>query len=622
MVDNNELFEEILLELSYRSDEGYPDFSKPQHITILSEILTDWGMTDVKYELIKNLLKEDEKEDEKYFGIGPGTYVKKTDLTPDNKPKADAQRFTKDDSGNYKPVEDDEKGKTTTDPTKLTSKDYNYTKKGNQQNQSKQKETREQKLKRLEKLTPEERSKIDHNSADKSLMMTKTEAKAQAKRTKEGEKQNVGAGTAESRAGEAMVHKGLRLIQEGKSLDEIEAEFNKLVNSDDHILNSKTGKKWVGATISSIKKIEETIGTENIETVAWDTDAGRMAIGVDPDLETSSDMFVRTKDGKNLGLSLKKDGNVFLNNGGWAKQSKILLGDLKEQMGEESHTRLSEAMSIEAYDDDLTDRFKFVGGTITEDVIREDFERLKNDEAMIKKYFGGSNQPTYFRILENPKALYERMVNGTMSKNDQKVVAKLTQAYHKEEYDHLRESEGALTQRTFDVLNSDMEAKNGMNKHIIKSMHISETLGLNQRVKEGGVDGFQTMYGIEPDGAVLNEQTLVSLFGSNFQSMLQEQIQEVRDGNKEYSELEQFISDSIEIDYESGQILFKHESNKKFPLFKLQGRARGIGASPTMEMLQTPFMAHALKMGTFNTDEWDEKSLERFEKDIEEVESD
>ena len=347
-----------------------------------------------------------------------------------------------------------------------------------------------------------------------------------------------------------------------------------------------------------------------------------MAIGVDPNLETSSDMFVRTKDGKNLGLSLKKDGNVFLNNGGWAKQSKILLGDLKEQMGEESHTRLSKAMSIEAYDDDLTDRFKFVGGTITEDVIREDFEKLKNDEVMIKKYFGGSNQPTYFRILENPKALYERMINGTMSKYDQKVIAKLTQSYHKEEYDHLRESEAALTQRTFDVLNSDMEAKNGMNKHIIKSMHISETLGLNQRVKEGGVDGFRTMYGIEPDGAVLNEQTLVSLFGSNFQSMLQEQIQEVRDGNKEYSELEQFISDSIEIDYESGQILFKHESNKKFPLFKLQGRARGIGASPTMEMLQTPFMAHALKMGTFNTDEWDEKSLERFEKDIEEVESD
>ena len=70
MADNTQLFEDILLELSYRSDEGYPDFSKPEHITILSEILTEWGMTDVKYELIKNLLKEDEEEDKKIFSQG------------------------------------------------------------------------------------------------------------------------------------------------------------------------------------------------------------------------------------------------------------------------------------------------------------------------------------------------------------------------------------------------------------------------------------------------------------------------------------------------------------------------------------------------------------------------
>lgn len=622
MADKNQFFEEILLELSYRSDEGYPDFSKPQHITILSEILTEWGLTDVKYELIKNLLKEEEekplddreKEKAQQLGLvwkGKG-YGKEGDDFISYK-NVDGKLTKVDKDGEEKPENP---------KTKVSgADDFQHSPDVKKKETDKTKETRDEKLKRFEGLPKEEKTKIDHNSADKSLMMTKAEAKAQAQRTKAGETQNVGAGTAESRAGEAMVHKGLRLIQEGKSLDEIESEFTKLVNSDDHILNSKVGKKWVGATIASIKKIDETIGTENIETVAWDTDAGRMSIGVDPNLETSSDMFVRTKDGRNLGLSLKKDGKVFLNNGGWKKQSELLLGDLKSQMGEESHTRLSEAMSIKAYDDDLTERFKFVGGSITEDVIREDFEKLKNDEAIMKKYFGGSNQPTYFRILENPKSLYERLVNGNMSKYDQKVIAKLTQAYHKEEYDHLRESEAALTQRTFDVLNSDTEAKNGMNKHIIKSMHISETLGLNQRVKEGGVDGFQTMYGIEPDGAVLNEQTLVSLFGSNFQSMLQEQIQEVRDGNKEYSELEQFISDSIEIDYDSGEILFRHESNKKFPLFKLQGRARGIGASPTMEMLQTPFMAHALKMGTFNTDEWDSDSLEKFKKDIEEVES-
>lgn len=76
-MDNNQFFEDILLELRYRSKEGYPDFSKPEHITILSEILTEWGLSDIKYELIKNLLKEedekpldaDEKEKAKKMGL-------------------------------------------------------------------------------------------------------------------------------------------------------------------------------------------------------------------------------------------------------------------------------------------------------------------------------------------------------------------------------------------------------------------------------------------------------------------------------------------------------------------------------------------------------------------------
>ena len=102
MADNTKLFEDILLELSYRSDEGYPDFSKPEHITLLSEILTEWGMTDVKFELIKNLLREDDEEDKKYFHKGKGVYVKIGD-----KDKDDAQRFRKDDSGKYSAVEKD-----------------------------------------------------------------------------------------------------------------------------------------------------------------------------------------------------------------------------------------------------------------------------------------------------------------------------------------------------------------------------------------------------------------------------------------------------------------------------------------------------------------------------------
>lgn len=616
-MEKSELINELLYELSYRSNEGYPILDNREHISILAEILDEWGYTEIKNELIENLLEAGEqtldpaeKEKAKQMGLvwkGKGWGKEEDDFVSYNVEKGKLVKVDRDGDSEGGEVE---KPKTAVSPG--TKSGDSYIDSLPDTDPAKKVVATDTK-----KFSSEESIKIDHNSADKSLMMTKTEAKAQAQRTKAGETQNVGAGTPESRAGEAMVHKGLRLLQSGKSLEEIEEEFSKIVNSDDHVLNSKTGKKWVSSTLSSLKKIDEVIGIENIQDVAWDTDAGRIAIGVDPNLETSSDMFVRTKDGKNIGLSLKKDGNVFLNNGGWAKQSELLLGDLKSQMGNESHKKLSEAMSIKAYEDDLTNRFKSISSTITVDTIKEDFERLKNEPEILKKYFGGSNQPIYFREMENPEVLHRNMVNGNLSKYQQKVLAKLTQAYHKEEYNHLRKSENALTERTFNILNSDKEAKEGMNKHIIKSMHITETLGLNKTVKEGGVDGFQTMYGIEPDGAVLNEQTLITLFGSNFQNILQEQIKEVRDGKKSVKELEKAISDSIEIDYESGQILFKHESQKKFPLFKLQSRARGIGASPTMEMLQTPFMAHALKMGTFNTDEWDTKSLERFKKDIE-----
>ena len=62
MVNKDDIIKDILLEISYRSDEGYPNFSKPAHISILSEVLTEMGLTDVKYERIKNLLEEDKDE--------------------------------------------------------------------------------------------------------------------------------------------------------------------------------------------------------------------------------------------------------------------------------------------------------------------------------------------------------------------------------------------------------------------------------------------------------------------------------------------------------------------------------------------------------------------------------
>lgn len=61
-MNTNDLINELLSELSYRSKEGYPDFTKREHISILSEILDEWGLSHIKSMLIRNLLNEDEKQ--------------------------------------------------------------------------------------------------------------------------------------------------------------------------------------------------------------------------------------------------------------------------------------------------------------------------------------------------------------------------------------------------------------------------------------------------------------------------------------------------------------------------------------------------------------------------------
>ena len=77
------------------------------------------------------------------------------------------------------------------------------------------------------------------------------------------------------------------------------------------------------------KRIEKEIGIDNIQNVAWDTDQGRQAIGVDPKVNTSSDAFIQKKDGTVVGISLKKTGIVFINSGGWETQSNIIINNLK-----------------------------------------------------------------------------------------------------------------------------------------------------------------------------------------------------------------------------------------------------------------------------------------------------
>lgn len=101
-MNKTEFIEELLSELSYRSAEGYPILTKSTHITLISEILDEWGMGDIKNELIQNLFEADE-DTQTHIHKGGGIYVKRGDERNDN-----AKKFVKDDSGSFKSISDDE----------------------------------------------------------------------------------------------------------------------------------------------------------------------------------------------------------------------------------------------------------------------------------------------------------------------------------------------------------------------------------------------------------------------------------------------------------------------------------------------------------------------------------
>tara|TARA_Y100000389_G_scaffold190607_1_gene215640 strand:+ start:396 stop:2465 length:2070 start_codon:yes stop_codon:yes gene_type:complete len=106
-MEKNELIKELLSELSYRSKEGYPKLDNREQISILAEILDEWGYTEIKNELIENLLEADDKkftatkkdtnqtvafdsEEARDAAIEKGTHTKKEDSEEDDskeKPK-------------------------------------------------------------------------------------------------------------------------------------------------------------------------------------------------------------------------------------------------------------------------------------------------------------------------------------------------------------------------------------------------------------------------------------------------------------------------------------------------------------------------------------------------------
>ena len=102
----NQFINDILTEVSYRTKEGVVDLKKSEHLTILSEVLDEMGLSQIKGELFQNLfeageqtLDPDQKEKAKKMGLvwkGKGWGKKEDDFISNNVEKGKLVKVDRD----------------------------------------------------------------------------------------------------------------------------------------------------------------------------------------------------------------------------------------------------------------------------------------------------------------------------------------------------------------------------------------------------------------------------------------------------------------------------------------------------------------------------------------------
>ena len=583
---------------SHRLDSGTPNPKNPSHVAELSKMLLEW---DIPYENVQESISKLTEEQEFYArSKKSGKIVKYTNkdnyesgIEDGSHEKVDqddaAREFEKQDGGESKPEEK---------PQTKISKSGGFDSVDSTDVESQPVDS---------KSSSDDLRNKDHQTTDSQLNLSVADAKAQAE--KKGKK-GVGAGTAESRAGEAAVHYTLRQLLDGKNIQDVKSELMNVANDKGKILNTK----WVNAAVNTAQWINDVYG-DNIEEVVWDTPEGRELIDAEGH-GTSADMFIKTKDGENVGISLKQTTNVFLLNGGYAKQHSMLVDSLSETLSPSEIEEFKSKTSIETYkvgfNNQLTGiRNLFSGDENFKNKVNERVESYKNlSDSEFKKIFDSTK---YQKHLDNVENILSKLPH--VKGEEMKFVAKLVKDNDIRKsfpnlYDNLRGEEIKLTQSILTEANSNPNVAKGIKKLCLDGMHVEDILF----GKSDKLDEFITLYGNNP-AVELDKGVLLKIFD------MQDEYEQYMslDNDESIEEFKQQLiekmNDKIVIDIKdgarSGEIKIKHQ-NGEFHLFGVKARTKPLGTSPGLEMNQTSFMGNVIKEGTPDVSKWKSSTKKRF----------
>ena len=629
-MEKNELIKELLSELAYRSNEGYPILENREHISILAEILDEFGLGSIKNELIENLLEAEPKSktDDLYKSIGGTGYVlaKDFDKWEKNKDAYTGDKFTKGKDGQYTKQGGDD----TADDTPKTGTAVDVNSDYAKAEREREKRVNGNDNKESSKAKQEKLVKADSEKVKSQILMTTADAKKQQK--------GVGLGTPESRTGESVtVYAGQKiqqLIKDGSSYEEarvqVEKELLEIAKDSKNVLTSE----WVKSGLAAFDHLNATYGFKNIKHFAWDTPEGNTLVSA-TDHGTSADMFIQLNDGTTVGVSLKKDFKVFIVNGGYKKAMK----EFEEKTG----ISFSENCQIGHYmnmrDSILSESVSTIEGN--EEFFKEKIESILSDSAEFEKTFGKRAEKNRKSFLVSKKSGISISAAKAMSDEERDEVMKTITSedvlsYMKDNsdtsndrikfmanifkrkdvdskfriYSDLRGLDNEMTENMFKDIKSSTEKEEKLKEKIIEDTHIIDTLFPKEPLGD-----FKTVFGEDP-AVEMTRGSIVSIFGIKD---LWEQY-----NNAETAESKQQIREQIEneilsklrIEKKSGvpviaiNITNEDGTESTLPLYKLGVRTRGIGDSPTLEVSQAVFGSLALKNGNTDVNSWDDKDRE------------
>jgi hypothetical protein len=609
------LIDKILTEWAYRVHDGMPNIKNPQHVIKLKESMEELSLPkEFIFEFIQNLFEEKQKplnDKDKDFLKKKGL-VWKGYANGYGKEGKDNPILYKNVDGKLQSVSGEEPDSTGEEPTEEPPEQQSTPNVVQpKKNQFAGDEDEKKPKDNIDNLSNDQLRQLDHDTTDSQLNLTKAEAKAQAE--KKGEK-GVGAGTPESRAGEAAVHYAVRKLvgPPPGNIDDIKKHLLDIAKDKDKILDAK----WANAAINTAQWIHDVYG-DDIGEVVWDTPAGRKLIGVEGH-GTSSDMFIKTKDGKRIGISLKQTTAVFLLNGGYNTQHGNLIDSLRENLSEEELEEFEKLTSVKNYEegfrknltaitDDFTNNSDFKNAVINR------IEEYKNmsDEEFVKIF----DSLGYKKHLDDFKNIIDQLPHVTQDKikfickvmKDPEIRKKFPH------YDNLRNQEIIATQAILAQATSNENVAKGLKKVCLDGMHVEDILfGKSEQLDE-----FVTLYGNDP-AVELDKGVLLSIFDLKDEYEQYLSLDNEEDKEEFKKQLLEKMNEKLILDIKdgakAGEVKIKHSGPPKqeFHLFGIKARAKALGASLSLEMFQTSFMGNVIKEGTVDISQWKTSTKKKF----------